>query len=255
MARFEGGYIKWYRKAYFGDIGRNLTCTGLWISLLSLATWKDTSIIWKGERRTLSPGTVVLGLRGFAAEVGTSKNTVWRWLEYLQRTGRIDLESGTQGTIVTIRNWSQYQIHEDEDGTPAGHVVGHELGHGWDTRGPLSEEVRKKEVRKKEYTHEASQFDFEALYKKYPRKEGKSAGIKQCLKQIQTQEDYAALSLAIQRYAEHCRKSQQIVRHFSSFLGSQRTGHPWRDWTDPETGTSSIGDPNQLDWTRIDLTG
>lgn len=98
-------------------------------------------------------------------------------------------------------------------------------------------------------------FDFEALYRKYPRKEGKSAGLKQCAKQIKTQEDYDALSLAVDRYAEHCRKTQQIVLFFGSFLGSERTAHPWRDWTEPETGTTTIGDPNQLDWTRVDLTG
>lgn len=82
-------------------------------------------------------------------------------------------------------------------------------------------------------------FDFEALYRAYPRKEGKSRGLIQCDAQIKTQSDYDALSGAIARYSAHCQKTGQIVMHFGSFLGSTRTGHPWRDWLDQETGKTA----------------
>lgn len=88
-------------------------------------------------------------------------------------------------------------------------------------------------------------FDFEALYQKYPRKEGKSPGLKQCAEQIRTQEKYDLLSTAIDRYAAHCADTKQILMHFGTFMGSKRTTHPWVDWCDPETGAGAIPTPIQ----------
>lgn len=89
--------------------------------------------------------------------------------------------------------------------------------------------------------------DFVALYNKYPRKEGKSSGILRCEKLIKTQAEYDSLSKAIDSYSNHCAKTGQIIKHFDSFLGSDRTGHPWKDWADPNAG--AISKPTS----RIDL--
>jgi hypothetical protein len=109
MARFEEGYIKWHRKAFFGDIGSNIHCLGLWVALLSMATWKPSKIIWKGQRRELPPGSVVFGLRELSETLNVSKSTVSRWLDYLQKTERIQADHGPRGSVVTVLNWSIYQ--------------------------------------------------------------------------------------------------------------------------------------------------
>ena len=92
-------------------------------------------------------------------------------------------------------------------------------------------------------------FDFDSLYKKYPRKEGKSRGMITCKSQIKTLEDFNLLSNAIDRYAEHCSKSGtegKYIKHFSSFMSS------WRDWLDPETGMNSEKSKNsELNWKYI----
>jgi hypothetical protein len=82
--------------------------------------------------------------------------------------------------------------------------------------------------------------DFLALYQKYPRKEGKDPGLKQCRRQIRTQVEYDALSRAIDRYDAHCKNTGQIIRMFSSFLGSERTGYPWKEWLDADAGQGAI---------------
>lgn len=77
-------------------------------------------------------------------------------------------------------------------------------------------------------------FDFDALYKKYPRKEGKQKGLLTCKAQIKTQEDYENLSKAIDRYCAHLKKSAsepRFIKHFSTFMAS------WRDWLESDTGT------------------
>jgi hypothetical protein len=99
---------------------------------------------------------------------------------------------------------------------------------------------------------EGESFDFESLYAKYPRKEGKQAGLAQCRKQIKTRGQYDELSRAIDRYAVHCAKTDQIVKHFSSFLGSERGPKPWLDWLDPETGQVSKSMPaaEEPEWVK-----
>lgn len=78
-------------------------------------------------------------------------------------------------------------------------------------------------------------FDFESLYKKYPRKEGKAKGIAACKAQIKSPEDYSALSAAIDRYQERIHREGtelKFIKHFSSFMAV------WRDWLEPDAGTS-----------------
>lgn len=83
--------------------------------------------------------------------------------------------------------------------------------------------------------------DFEPLYQKYPLKKGKEAGIKGCLEQILTQEDFDALSGAIDRYTADLKANRtetKFIKHFSSFIGTKRTGFPWREWLSADAGTA-----------------
>lgn len=71
--------------------------------------------------------------------------------------------------------------------------------------------------------------DFDALYKIYPRKEGKKRGIEICKRQIKTQDDYNKLELAIKNYAR-IKKGSEFIKHFSTFMNE------WSDWLDPDAG-------------------
>jgi hypothetical protein len=85
-------------------------------------------------------------------------------------------------------------------------------------------------------TNPEIKFDFEILYKKYPRKEGKTRGIAICKTQVKTQEDYDLLSKAIDVYISHCivnKTEPRFVKHFSSFMTT------WRDWLSLDIGPSS----------------
>lgn len=74
-------------------------------------------------------------------------------------------------------------------------------------------------------------FDFDALYKKYPRKLGRQKGLRIAQDQIKTPDDYNALDLAITRYGEHCRLNStapEFIKYFSTFMSE------WKDWIDVE---------------------
>jgi len=70
-------------------------------------------------------------------------------------------------------------------------------------------------------------FDFEALYRRYPRKEGKQKGLDYCEETITTAAQYEALSRSIANYAAQVQgKDPQYTKHFSSFMRC------WRDYID-----------------------
>lgn len=89
-------------------------------------------------------------------------------------------------------------------------------------------------------------FDFESVYQRYPRKVGKSKGLKVCERQIKTPEDYDQLSTAVDRYSNYCDaqySEARFVMHFSTFMNS------WRDWLDPTAGTAAkVGSGSGIDW-------
>lgn len=70
--------------------------------------------------------------------------------------------------------------------------------------------------------------DLEAAYQAYPRKEGKSDGMKRLKAQVKTRADLEALKRAIANYVEQQRLdgNTQYLKHFSTFTSE------WRDWVD-----------------------
>lgn len=149
MARFNKGWVKAWREAAEGDLPQNIWLWGIWNWLIYNATWKPSKVLWNGNQREIPPGTVVMGLVELSSKWGCSKNTIKKWLQYLEKTQRISLEMCTRGTLVTIRNWDVYQGRDEEDCTPTARQVNadctpaaHEV--------TLSKESKKEELKKEE---------------------------------------------------------------------------------------------------------
>jgi hypothetical protein len=73
-----------------------------------------------------------------------------------------------------------------------------------------------------------------AIYEKYPRKMGKSAGWKTAIAQCKTMGDLDQLELAISHYCAYVKREgteRQYILYFSTFM------HQWRDWLDSDTGS------------------
>ena len=73
-------------------------------------------------------------------------------------------------------------------------------------------------------------FNFEEVYKLYPRKMGKKLGMDRCKRKVRTPEKYAQLKVAVENYASHCQRNKtepQYIAHFSTFMNS------WEDWIHP----------------------
>ena len=85
-------------------------------------------------------------------------------------------------------------------------------------------------------------YDFELLYKIYPLKKGKAAGLSRLNKIIKTQNDFDLMKLAIERYTADVQKKgtdPKYIKHFSSFIGSIDV-QPWKDWLDDNAGSAIV---------------
>lgn len=73
----------------------------------------------------------------------------------------------------------------------------------------------------------------EEIYKDYPKKLGKSPGIRRGLQTIKTALDLDLLAQAIMNYKKHLKENKtesKYIMYFSTFMNQ------WRDWTDPNHG-------------------
>lgn len=86
----------------------------------------------------------------------------------------------------------------------------------------------------------------EECYRAFPRKLGKSQGIKNAQKTIKTSSDIEKLKVAVLKYSEHVKSNKlepKFIMHFSTFMNQ------WEDWLEPDVGsTVSFGEDK---WTKL----
>lgn len=85
--------------------------------------------------------------------------------------------------------------------------------------------------------HQEWQKALEAAYAIYPRKMGKSQGMRSARAQCKTIEKVTELISAISNYNKHLVTSNtepQFVLYFSTFMNQ------WKDWLDPEQGKVTL---------------
>lgn len=73
----------------------------------------------------------------------------------------------------------------------------------------------------------------EEIYKTYPKKLGKSQGMKTARSQCKTEAKLNLLAFAVENYIKHIHDNgthPQFIMYFSTFMNQ------WQDWTDPDQG-------------------
>lgn len=239
MARYQTGWLKLWRGAWEKDLGANLILWGLWHALLHLATWRETKILWEGKQRILPPGSVVFGIKEVASKWGCSRSVIKKWLHHLHDTDRIVLETCPRGCLVTISNWKEFQSTESEECPQRDYNVSIKSSQRNHSE-PLNEEVKNKRSNIVQ-----SAFDLESIYRQYPRKQGRAKGLQILAKEIVSDQDYQDLQLAVSHYKGCDHVEGRFVKLFSTFAAE------WRDWVDPESGRSQLG--NRINTKPISL--
>lgn len=88
------------------------------------------------------------------------------------------------------------------------------------------------------------QFDFGALYELYPRKQKRGLAMSLMANQIQDPETYQDLKTAIQNYRAFVERSQTAFRFQLTFA---KFFDEWKDWLDPENGSSVFNEDEGVD--------
>jgi hypothetical protein len=239
MARFTSGWFKMHREATEKDLGKNLHLWSIWTTLLCMATWKESQIIWNGKQRMIPPGSVVLGISELATRWGCSQRTISKWLHYLHDTQRIVLESCARGTLVSICNWNAYQAPDDEACALPAQQVGTDCALTARQVG-LNEEVKK--VRRKEAAYPT---EFLKVWDKH-QKGGKAESLTKWRKIPIA--DREAFETALTNYLAHCTAKgtePEYIKDLHNFIAKgagKNKVEPWREFIDRPS--SSVA-PNQ----------
>lgn len=76
--------------------------------------------------------------------------------------------------------------------------------------------------------------DLESLYRRFPRKQGKSYGLKHLKTMIKGPAVFVEVSTSLDNYLAHLKREKtepEFIMHFSTWVNE------WRDWLDPAAGT------------------
>lgn len=79
------------------------------------------------------------------------------------------------------------------------------------------------------------EFDFASVGKLYPNARGRSEGVTRLKKLITSPDDFEKFRKAVVNYSAQVKldgTEMRFIKHFSSFVGSEKSGHPWHDWVD-----------------------
>lgn len=108
--KYDNGTVALWRKFLRWEWYEDVNTKAVFIHLLLTANWKDKK--WKGRlikrgQRWASRGTL-------ARETGLSVQNVRTAIEHLEATGEITTKTTSQGTLITIEKYSDYQVPFNE---------------------------------------------------------------------------------------------------------------------------------------------
>ena len=113
----EGSYIKLHRKFLNWGWYDTDTTKMLFIHLLLIASWKEST--WHGI--TLKPGELIRTNENLAKELNKSVQQIRTAISNLKSTAEITVRFEHGNRIITIKNWSLYQNNNSRStATPTG---------------------------------------------------------------------------------------------------------------------------------------
>lgn len=115
MANTLNGFIKLHRKLIAWGWYQDDVIKSVFLHLLLTANFKDTE--WKDIE--LKPGQIITSIRQLAKDLGHSEQQTRTALNKLKSTHEITIESTHRYSIITVVNWSEYQVLDNSFNTPS----------------------------------------------------------------------------------------------------------------------------------------
>lgn len=143
----ETGYVKVFRSFLEWEWHDQQSMVTVFIHCILLANWKNKQ--YHGQ--TVKRGSFLTSSAKLANICGLSRNTVSKCLKRLQETGELELQTSRTGTIVTVKNYNQYQIPDGEVAQNMTHELRNHVGNHVGNLVDTTNKERKKEGNKKKY--------------------------------------------------------------------------------------------------------
>lgn len=123
----NNGWIKIYRDLFEHWLWKHnepFDYRSAWIDLLLLATYADNKELYRGKLIMRKRGEISCSIQWLADRWRWDRRKVKRFLCVLQSDGMLSLNSTTQGTTLTIENYSKWQDECTTDSTAVGTTHG-----------------------------------------------------------------------------------------------------------------------------------
>ena len=115
MQKYEGGFIHLYRSILNWEWYHDIKTSRLFIHLLLSVNY--TTGNWRGIQ--IKPGQIVTSYQKLSAETDLSIKEIRTCLRHLKETGEVAYQSTPQYTVITVKNFSEFQ------------KGAHEKAHNW----------------------------------------------------------------------------------------------------------------------------
>ena len=260
----NNGFIYLWRKLRDSPIYSNSKAVHIWVECLMRASYKGRKFYKGRDKVELEPGQFIMGYQEFGDSINIPASTVHFWLKEFAEEGMVERKSNAKGTIVTIKNWDDYQNLErqmnanqtTDECKPNGNRT---LDESYNKDNKVKNDntsgdnfaAKKKSNGRYEYPDE-----YEKIYDLYPKNNGtKKAGHskwKARRKDGVTQDD---LVEAVKNYTKMCDltdKEMTYIKHIETFLGPKNHWEEFLDENFDESNyrqkkkKSSGGRPSQL---------
>lgn len=198
-----------------------------------MANYKDGKGYFGGQQIEVKPGQLITGLRDLSPDSDEDPylNKVRGAVSYLEKTGRIQQTVHKQGRLITVCNWEKYQLTEIVENNALTNEP--QTDHKPTTNEQQLSEEEKKGRKEEGRKRDACLFDFESVWKPFP-KGAKQKAFKYFQKYIQTEAQYADLLKAVDNYLAECAATGRYLKDLSTFIGTDRSTHPWLEYIDRE---------------------
>ncbi len=107
------GYTLSHRDKWSNPVFRNLLEAGIWSWICDTAAWKDTRVRFAGKLIALKRGQIVVSERFISEGFCVGRQIVRTFLDNLENDHMITREVTQSTTIITICNYSKYQVEEN----------------------------------------------------------------------------------------------------------------------------------------------
>lgn len=175
-----GGWIKIHRALADHHISSDPQVLSVWLHLLMLANHSATKRLINGRVLVIDVGQLMTSRKSLSAKTGVQESKIERILTMLKRGQHIEQQGTTKFRLISIVNWSSYQIAEQQNEQQMNNrrTADEQQMNTLEEVIPVGITEECEEGKEKRLAHQQADELFARFWNLYPNKKGKAAAEK-----------------------------------------------------------------------------